>query len=532
MMKTIGKCGFLLAVAAVTIGVGGCRDRRFLERCAEDRIRKDFQGEYDRHGYKGLEFSDIKVELIGHECENVSGKVTVRVPSTKFYKILHANWRVQHNYFRDKCTDPAFKYDGKELQKRYNALADAMTEAASWSYGTEIEEIHEKGYFTGTFTVMRGKTTNGDVAPMGYGKFRWEGKDPFRSYDFGTMETVKSLHALEEGSTEARTRADEFFRIGERMDNAVGAFKKALDAFDTENDKMARNRHIDEDKIRQVDRDVDSFKYRANDELSKMKYQLNRKERENESAQKQLSQIREELAFREKNLAGAPEKAAGLKAKIEELEPKYEAMKNEHNALGATSRAEVAEFKKQCEAEKRELGKSIPRYELTKNGPITMKMPNPVYTEECAKIDRKFETFRAEVQKRVTESHEAGTKVKNELEKCKSDYARLSRELPPAEKALAKCRERAEGIEKDAAAKEKLFQEAKAQYDARLKSLQEEYTKRVAEAPAMKEVLRRRMIDDQTAKVANCRESLETTYAELLAALDEGEAFVKRYGGK
>lgn len=221
---------------------------------------------------------------------------------------------------------------------------------------------------------------------------------------------------------------------------------------------------------------------------------------------------------------------AELKAKIDEMEPKYEAIKSKHNALGAESRAEVSRLKAECDAAKRALEKTIPRYVTEKIGMITMKKPNPTYVEECAKIEERFQAARAEIQKKVDESYKAGMQFKEELNKCKSEYARLSRELPSAEKAFEKCREKAQRLEADAAEKEKLFQEAKTQYEARFKELQEAYAKAVAEVPMKKEQLRQRMVDYQKAQMQKCSAAMKKAHAELCAVLDEAEAFIKRYG--
>lgn len=529
-MKMIGKYGSLLALAMLTVGAGGCRDRRFIERCAEERIQKDFREAYDRHGFEGLEFSDIKLELIGNGMENVSGRVTVKVPSKKFYPMHYLDKNIGHTWHLGQgSVDTYYETEEKSLLKRYNAIADTMPELM-WYYGDEIEKIHEKGYFTGTFTVTRGKTSTGELAPLGYGKFKWDGKDPFLSTDFGTMETVKALHALKEGSPEARERDEAFDGIVKRMNETAENFYSVLGDYNVELRRTEKNWYVDKDKIHRIDTEVESLEYKYNDELSKLKYQLNQKESAHEAAQKQLNKIREELAAREKQIAGRPERMAELKAKVEEMEPKYEAIKSKHNTLGAESRAEVARLKAECDAAKRALEKTIPRYVTVKVRVGTRSKPNPMYVEGCAKIEERFQAARAEIQKKVDESYNAGMQFKEELNKCKSEYARLSRELPPAEKALAKCREKAQRLEADAAAKEKLFQEAKTRYEARFKELQEAYTKAVAEVPMKKKLLRQRMEDHQRAQMQKCSAAMKKAHAELCAVLDEAEAFIRRYG--
>lgn len=529
-MKISGKYGSLLALAVLTVGVGGCRDRRFIERCAEERIQKDFREAYDRHGFEGLELSEISVREIGHNCERVAARVSVKVPSKKFYTMRHPDKKIGHTWhLRQGSVDPYYETEEKSLLKRYNAIADTMPELM-WYYGDEIKEIHEKGYFSGVFAVRRHKDQDGNFVQEGSGIFDWKDRDPFRSPAFGTMETVKARHALKEGSPEARERDEAFDGIVKRMDETTKNFYSVLGDYNVETRRTMKNWYVDEDRIYRIGSEVENLKYKYNDELSELKHQLNQKERVHEAAQKQLKEIREELAAREKQVAGGPARMAELKAKIEEMEPKYEAIKSKHNALGAESRAEVARLKAECEAAKRALEKTIPRYVTEKNGMITMKKPNPAYVEECAKIEERFHAARAEIQKKVDESYKAWMQLKEELNKCKSEYARLSRELPSAEKAFEKCREKAQRLEADAAEKEKLFQEAKTQYEARFKELQEAYAKAVAEVPMKKKQLRQRMVDYQKAQMLKCSDAMKKAHAELCAVLDEAEAFIKRYG--
>lgn len=397
----------LTSVAVLLIS--GCSDdSRFVTDSVFENIHQNHRRIYDMMEYSGVTVENIQENKVADDIVELTADVAIKVPSVEYYKFFtHDTDSPCEIDFSD--LDGALK---ETYKNRYEKFSNGIRSGIFY-YGEEIKDLHEKNYFSGTFTVKT-RFIDGKSNKVDEGEFTWKTHDPFdEKLSLATRNSLGSIGALKENSPEELDRRKVYTEVCERLKDGFAKVKAINDEY-----KILLNTLHLKEEIKELT-----------------------------TREGQLVTLAKKLSSQARSLAAEMARLKSRKMKLDmelpALREKVEELRRALQSSGYLFKKEQVRMKKDYEACRRELER---REKIEELGVAVAEKE-----AEFKKISEELKALRsrkAEYQQRHTEGNNQLVQLRERLSKAETE---LGRALDAGERFLGRYALRAEDSPKTVA---------------------------------------------------------------------------------